>query len=560
MTMRSLSSEFSVAPQVDSLDFALLAADGFTLVISNRLDGEDASQLSAEMMARCAEAAGLRFIHLPVTSGIDDDDVRKFEKALANAAGKVLAYCRTGTRSASLWALSEARRRPTEDILADTARAGYDLTGLRTRMDAIRVREAGRSNGRTHPGTRHDVVIVGGGAAGVAVAASLHTRAPALEIVIIEPRQDHDYQPGLTMVGAGIFDRRSVRRPEASIIPKGVGWIRAAVHSFRPDADEVILDDGQVVGYRALVVAPGIMLDWNGIAGLPQTLGRNGVTSNYSYDIAPYTWQLVRELKEGVALFTQPPMPIKCAGAPQKAMYLSCDHWHRNGRLDGIEVAFHNAGPALFGVKEYVPPLMRYIERYGIDLRLQSQLIAIDGEQRQAIFKTPTGEVSHSFDMIHVCPPQRGLPLVADSPLANDAGYVDVDESTLRHLRYPNVFGAGDCISPSNAKTAAAARQQAPVVARNLLDTLAGRKPTTDYDGYGSCPLTVERGKIILAEFGYGGKLLPTFPKWLLDGQNPGRMAWWLKVHALPFIYWNAMLKGREWLARPKAAPANDHV
>ena len=71
------------------------------------------------------------------------------------------------------------------------------------------------------------------------------------------------------------------------------------------------------------------------------------------------------------------------------------------------------------------------------------------------------------------------------------------------------------------------------------------------YDGYGSCPLTVERGKIVLAEFGYGGKRLPSFPSWLIDGRRPSRLAWHLKSEALPSLYWNAMLKGREWLCAP---------
>jgi sulfide:quinone oxidoreductase len=399
---------------------------------------------------------------------------------------------------------------------------------------------------------RHDVVIVGGGAGGIAAAASLRARDPKLSIAIVEPREQHDYQPGWTMVGGGIFKPGSTRRPEASVIPAGVQWIKAAVRGFRPDDNEVELADGPVLGYRALVVAPGILLDWDGVAGLRATLGRNGVTSNYSYETAPYTWELARTLREGVALFTQPPMPIKCAGAPQKAMYLSCDHWRREGCLPRIEVGFHSAGAVLFAVKEYVPALMQYVTAYGIDLRLEQKLVAVDGAARQAVFATKAGEETRRFDMLHVCPPQRAPEFLKDSPIANEAGYVAVDETTLRHIRYPNVFGLGDAASTSNAKTAAAVRQQAPVVAVNLLDGLAGRAPSVGYDGYGSCPLTVERGRIVLAEFGYGGKLLPTFPKWLIDGQQPQKLSWWLKTGVLPLVYWNGMLKGREWLAAPK--------
>jgi sulfide:quinone oxidoreductase len=167
-----------------------------------------------------------------------------------------------------------------------------------------------------------------------------------------------------TMVGGGVFKDQETRRSTASVMPSGVRWVKGAVASFEPERDQVTLEDGSVIGYRALVIAPGITLDWAAIEGLPQTLGRNGVTSNYSYDTAPYTWDLVKKMKGGTALFTQPPMPIKCAGAPQKAMYLSCDHWRRNGALQDIDVAFHSAGAVLFGVKEFVPPLMEQTVRF----------------------------------------------------------------------------------------------------------------------------------------------------------------------------------------------------
>ena len=287
------------------------------------------------------------------------------------------------------------------------------------------------------------------------------------------------------------------------------------------------------------------------------------MTSNYSHDTAPYTWELVQSLKGGTALFTQPPMPIKCAGAPQKAMYLSCDHWLRGGVLNDIDVHFHNAGAVLFGVKEFVPPLMDYVDRYRIDLQFESTLIAVNGHDRTATFHEKAGDVTRSFDMIHVTPPQKAPAFLAHSPLANETGFTDVDQVSLQHVRHANVFGLGDGGSTPNAKTMAAARKQAPVVAENLLAVLAGKAPTAVYDGYGSCPLTVERGKILLAEFGYGGKLLPSFPSWIIEGTKPQRLSWLLKSEALPWIYWNGMLKGNEWMARPEhrtAAEPQDHT
>ncbi|WP_394730650.1 FAD/NAD(P)-binding oxidoreductase [Altererythrobacter sp. GH1-8] len=398
---------------------------------------------------------------------------------------------------------------------------------------------------------RHEVVVIGGGAAGIATAASMLKRRSGLDIAIVEPSDTHAYQPGWTMVGGGIFEPEVTRRPMAGVMPKGVQWVKAAAASFQPEDNCVTLEDGSTLQYEILIVAPGIRLAWEKIAGLEETLGKNGVTSNYRYDLAPYTWELVRSLKSGRAIFTQPGMPIKCAGAPQKSMYLSCDHWLRAGVLGGMEVEFRNAGGVLFGVQDYVPALMEYVEKYKIALKLGSNLIAVDGTAQAATFETKDGEITREFDMLHVVPPQVAPQFLADSPLAAESGFTDVDQHTLQHVRYPNVFGLGDAGSMPNAKTAAAARKQAPVVAVNALRQLDGKGPTAGYDGYGSCPLTVERGKIVLAEFAYGGKLAPSFPTWLIDGTKAQRLSWMLKADFLPWLYWNGMLKGREWLAGP---------
>lgn len=343
----------------------------------------------------------------------------------------------------------------------------------------------------------------------------------------------------------------------ARVMTKGVTWIHAAAAAFEPEQSAVVLEDGERVRYRALVACPGIKLNWQAIAGLEETLGRNGVTSNYRFEMAPYTWELVQALRGGRALFTQPPMPIKCAGAPQKAMYLSCDHWLRQGVLKDIAVEFNNAGGVLFGVKDYVPTLMRYVERYNAQLAFNSTLKAVDGPGRKAWFdvKQPDGAVAtveKDFDMLHVVPPQTAPDFVRQSALADAAGWIEVSPETLQHPRYGNVFGLGDACSAPNAKTAAAVRKQAPVVAENVLAVLDGKGARAIYDGYGSCPLTVERGKVVLAEFGYGGKLLPTFP---LDSTRPRRSAWVLKANLLPWLYWEMLLKGREWLARPTLLP-----
>jgi len=399
----------------------------------------------------------------------------------------------------------------------------------------------------------HQILVVGGGAGGIAVARSLMKRRSKLDVAIVEPSDTHYYQPGFTMVGGGIFHKEMTARPEDSVFPAAATRYRAAVSSFEPDKNQVTLKNGDRLSYDWLIAAPGLKLDWDAVPGLSDALGKGGVTSNYRYDLAPYTWELVQGLKGGNAIFTQPPMPIKCAGAPQKAMYLSCSEWEKQGVLGSIDVTFANAGPVLFGVEAYAKALMPYVERYGAKLAFGHNLKSIDGAAKRATFATAEGDVVMDYDMLHVTPPQCSLDFVRNSPLANDAGWIDVDQTTLQHNKYANVFSLGDAMSAPNAKTAAAARKQAPIVAENLLSVMGGGQPTHGYDGYGSCPLTVENGKVILAEFGYGGKLLPSFP-W--DSTVPRKAAWFLKARFLPWLYWNGMLKGREWLAGPKRIAA----
>jgi len=552
--IKTITDQLSVSDQILPSQVRDIAHAGFKSIICNRPDGEGADQPVFAEIETAAKAAGLMAAYQPIVSGkVGDEDATAFGKLVASLPKPILAYCRTGTRSTTLWSLSEgAHGRALPDILTTTKAAGYDMSGVVRRI----------ANGGKTPTdvaeASHEVVIVGGGAAGIAVASSLKARKPDLDIALIDPADIHYYQPGWTMVGGGIFDAATTAKTMASLIPDGIRWIKAAVAAFEPDNKAIILDGCRVVKYRSLVVVPGLKLNWAGIEGLSETLGRNGVTSNYRYDLAPYTWELVQGLHKGRAVFTQPPMPIKCAGAPQKALYLSADHWFRNGDLKNIEIDFYTAGAVLFGVKEYVPALMQYIERYDAHLHFQHRLTRIDGPARTAWFTKTDADGTQStvetgFDMIHVVPPQVAPDFVRVSPLADSAGWVDVNQGTLRHKTLEGIYSLGDVCNAPNAKTAAAARKQAPIVAHNLLKDMGVIKDgDAIYDGYGSCPLTVERGKIVLAEFGFGGKLLPSFPSWIIDGTKPSHLAWLLKERMLPPLYWQAMLKGREWMAKPQ--------
>ena len=510
--IKRIDASFSVSGQLRPGDLPDVKAQGFGTLICNRPDHEGGpEQPDHVVMKEAALASGLEFRYLPVlSSGMTPMQAYELQALLSELPKPVLAYCRTGNRSARLY---ESATRTVKETPC------------------------------------YDVVVMGGGSAGIAVAASLLKRDSSLRVAIVEPGTEHYYQPAWTLVGGGAYRADDTVRPMGSVMPKGAYWIKASVSAFAPDRKVVLLSDGAELGYQQLIVCPGLQLAWEKIEGLEDTLGTNGVTSNYRHDLAPYTWDLVRSLRSGKVLFTQPPMPIKCAGAPQKAMYLSCDHWRKEGVLKSMSVEFNLAGPALFGVPAFVAPLMKYVEAYGAHLSFQSNLVKVDGPGKTAWFDVtdPHGNVTRvekSFDVLHVVPPQQAPDVIRRSELADKAGWFEVDPATLQHPRFPEIFAAGDVCGTANAKTAAAARKQVVIVADNLMALRKGTELPGRYDGYGSCPLTVENGKVILAEFGYGAKLLPTFP---MDPTIPRRSAWFLKARLLPWFYWNGMLKGREW-------------
>lgn len=558
MDLRKLTSKLTVSPQITIDDVNALASDNFKTIICNRPDNESEDQANAQQIENAAEAHGMAFYYLPVVPGeISDQQISQFAKIIQDCDGPTLAYCRTGTRSSSLWALAESEHQPTSELLATASAAGYDLSSLAPRLLARSANAEPVKNSTSRRTTHHKVVVIGGGAAGLAVTASLLKRQSNLDIAIVDSATSHFYQPGWTLVGGGVFKPKQTERSMASVVPARAKWYQNNAVTFKPEHNRLLLDNDEELSYDVLVIATGLSLNWEAIPGLSETLGKNGVTSNYRYDLAPYTWQLVQSLGKGTAIFTQPPMPIKCAGAPQKAMYLSCDEWQRHGKLSDINVEFCTAGAALFGVSDYVPALMNYVEKYGIKLNFKNTLKSVNGEAKTAQFVVVDAngterEVTRSFDLLHVCPPQCAPKIIADSPLSDDSGWVDVNSESLQHKTYSNVYALGDVANTPNAKTAAAVRKQAPVVAENIVSTLNEESPCAVYEGYGSCPLTVERGKIVLAEFGYGGVLQPTFPSWLINGKRATSAAWFLKEKLLPWLYWEAMLKGREWLASPK--------
>lgn len=393
---------------------------------------------------------------------------------------------------------------------------------------------------------QHDVVIIGGGSAGITTAARLR-KAGVSDIAVIDPSDTHYYQPMWTLVGGGQADIGPTARPESSVIPRGVAWIKDAAVGVDPVNNSVALASGKSVEYQWLIVASGIQLDWAKIPGLSDTLGRNGVSSNYSFDLAPKTWEFIRELKSGTAVFTMPPGPIKCAGAPQKIAYLAADHWRRTGVLKDIDVHMVLPTPGMFGVPEFAETLKKVVARYGITVHFETKVMSIDGDSQSMNLAPLAGgdERVLSFDMAHVTPPQSAPDWIKTSPLADPEspfGYMAVDKHTLQSTVFENVFGLGDCTNTPNSKTAAAIRKQSPTLVANLLAARAGRAASKSYDGYASCPLITAKGKCVMAEFNYELKRTPTFP--VLDMTKERWDMYMVKKVGLPILYWNFMLKG----------------
>ena len=392
--------------------------------------------------------------------------------------------------------------------------------------------------------THHHIVIAGGGSAGISVAARLKNADPTLDIAIIEPSKHHYYQPLWTMVGGGVVTPEQTRRPEAEYIPKGVAWISESVREFKPDSNSVVIADGTEVTYDFLVVALGIQLDWGKIEGAEAALNTPGVCSNYTYATAGNTWKYLQEIHEGNLVFTFPSTPIKCAGAPQKIMYLADDHLRRRGVRPKTKIHYGSAAAAIFGAKHYREALEPIVKRKEILTHFRHDLVAVRPKSKEAVFHhlDEKREVILPYDFLHLVPPQSAPDVVKSSPLSDAAGWVSVEKYSLQHVRYSNVFSLGDNSSLPTSRTGAAIRKQAPVLVENLLAIRGGNSPISRYDGYASCPLVTGYGSLILAEFDYDGKPQESFP---FDQTVERYSMYAMKVYALPELYWNGMLRGR---------------
>ena len=393
----------------------------------------------------------------------------------------------------------------------------------------------------------YQVLVIGGGNAGLSLASLLLIKDSALKIGIIEPSDKHYYQPAWTLVGAGVFNIDKTERNEADYIPEKAAWIKEFADKFEPENNTVITRGGNVYTYDYLVVCPGIQLNWGAIKGLQENLGKNGVCSNYSFKTAPYTFECIKNFKGGNAIFHNPDTPIKCGGAPHKIMYLAADYFRKHGILAKSSIQFWSGGNRLFSVDRYEKTLLQVVKRGNIKLNFNQRLEEIDGVNKKAKFvdisEQNKGEVTWvDYEFIHVTPPQSAPDFIMNSPLANAGGWVDVNKHTLQHTKYSNIFSLGDVSGAPTSKTGAAIRKQTPTVATNLIALIQNKPMTAVYEGYTSCPLITGYGKLVLAEFDYNNKPMETFP---FDQSKERWSMYQLKREVLPRMYWGAILKGR---------------
>ncbi|KAJ2668490.1 hypothetical protein IWW42_005166 [Coemansia sp. RSA 1085] len=395
----------------------------------------------------------------------------------------------------------------------------------------------------------YKLVVIGGGAGGLAVSSTLSEKLGKNEVAIVEPAARHYQQPLFTFVGGGLKSLGDTYRPMADVMPPNAQWINQAAATVDPEANTVTLADGSTVSYEYLVVAAGIELNFAGVKGLESAIGKNGVASNYSPKYVEKTFEFLQNVRQGNALFTMPATPIKCAGAPQKIAYLADELLREKGIRDNVTINYYTALGKIFAVDKYANAMNEVAKSRNINVNLFHDLVEVDGPAKKATFKVlgsgpSAGEsVTVPYEFLHVTPPMKPFDFIKNSALANAAGFVDVNQYTLQHNRFANVYAIGDCSSLPTSKTAAAAAAQSQVLKHNLLAQIQGSdKPALEYTGYTSCPLVTGKHKLVLAEFsGYSGQPHETF---FFNQANEHAFSYWLTADVLPTVYWNSMLKG----------------
>lgn len=391
---------------------------------------------------------------------------------------------------------------------------------------------------------KYDLLVIGGGTGGCSISNKFSSKLGRGNVGVIEPNEIHYYQPMWTLVGGGVKKFKNTAMPMAAVLPDKADWIKASVVKFNPEKNQVTTSDGETISYNYLVIAMGMQLNYGDIKGLVEALKNDDrVCSNYSPVYVQKTYPALLNFQGGNAIFTFPNTPIKCAGAPQKIMYLAEEIFRKNGKRDNTKVIFNTSLGVIFGVKKYADRLSEIIQKRNIEVNFKTNLIEVKPETSEAVFENLDTKETKTFkyDFIHATPPMSAPDVLRQSSLVNEAGFLDVRKDTLQHTKYPNIFGIGDCTSLPTSKTAAAVAAQSGTLRKNLQALMDGRDLKAQYDGYTSCPLITGRGKCILAEFDYDAQPLETFP---IDQGKERWTMYHMKKDVMPPIYWQVLLKG----------------
>ncbi|XP_028304493.1 sulfide:quinone oxidoreductase, mitochondrial isoform X2 [Gouania willdenowi] len=390
----------------------------------------------------------------------------------------------------------------------------------------------------------YKMLVLGGGSGGIAMSARMKRMLGAENVAVVEPSEMHYYQPLWTLVGAGAKSAASAGRSTASVMPSGVKWVKSKVQEINPDVNTVLTVDGTKISYEYLIVALGLQLHFERIKGLPEGFEHPKIGSNYSVQTVEKTKRALQDFKEGNAVFTFPNTPVKCAGAPQKIMYLSEDFFRKTGKRAKANVIYNTSLPVLFGIKKYADSLWEIVKSRDIQVNLRQNLIEVRPENQEAVFENldnPSEIKVIEYEMLHVTPPMGPNLVVKASLLADESGWLDLNKETLQHMNYPNVFGIGDCTNLPTSKTAAAVAAQSAVLNRTIKKILKNEMPDKKYDGYTSCPLVTSYNTVMLAEFDYNGQPLETFP---INQAKESRIMYHMKADIMPHLYWHGLLRG----------------
>ncbi|CAH1163339.1 unnamed protein product [Phaedon cochleariae] len=400
----------------------------------------------------------------------------------------------------------------------------------------------------SHDHEKHSckLLIVGGGTGGCAVAAKFSKVMKKQELIVLEPSDYHYYQPLFTLIGAGVGTLEGSRKKTRDVLPDNCIWIQDKADGFDPKSNIVKTKKGNIIKYDYLLISVGIEPQFEVIPGLLEALSRpGGVCSNYSPKYVNGTYEALKKIKSGNAIFTYPNSPVKCPGAPQKICYLVDHYLRKEGKRNDVKITYNSSLPVIFGVKKYADALWKVVEDRDINVNLRTNLIEINSDKQEATFQNldkPEEKMTMEYSLLHVTPPMATPKALSDcKELTNSAGFVDVNKDTLQHLRYSNVFTIGDCSSTPNSKTAAAAAAQSNVVQKNLSAVMQGEPPQSIYDGYASCPLVTGYDKCILAEFDYNLTPLETFP---FSQDKELYSMYFMKKNLMPPLYWHLMLNG----------------